>query len=413
VTYAVVTLGCKLNQYDSARAAGRLGGASQARAPEEADLILLNTCTVTHRADREARRLVRALKRTNPRALVAVTGCGAKLHEAVFRAMPEVDEVLPDAAALEAYLAARLHGVACPSGLPHFGERTRALLKVQEGCGFSCSYCIVPVVRGPSRSVPPGAVVREFRALLDAGHKEIVLTGINTGEYGKDVPGWRGGLAALLEVLLQAPGRYRIRLNSVEPKAVTPGLVALLRREPALAKHLQVPLQSGSDRVLRAMRRNYRAATYASLVETLAQEVPGIGIGADVLAGFPTETAEDFEQTVTLIDRSPLAFLHAFSYSPRPQTPASRLLPLDPREVHERTRLLRALGERKKAVFASAFVGQALEALTLAPEGNSGRALTTNFLDVLLSERVPSNLFVRVLITGMEGGRICARVVPE
>lgn len=412
MTYAVVTLGCKLNQYDSARVAGRLGGAAQARAPAEADLILLNTCTVTHRADREARRLVRSLRRANPRALVAVMGCGARLRGADFRAMPEVDAVLPDAEAVEQYLSARLApGVACAGGTPHFGDRTRALIKVQEGCGFPCAYCIVPAVRGPSRSVPVGVVLREFSGLLDAGHREIVVTGTNTGEYGKDVPGWRGGLAALLEALLKTPGRYRIRLNSVEPMAVTPGLIGLLRGEPAMAKHLQVPLQSGSDRVLKAMRRNYWAATYASLAETLAQEVPGIGIGADVLAGFPTETAEDFEETLALVERSPLAFLHAFSYSPRPGTWASGLPPLDPREVHERTTLLRALGERKRAAFAEAFAGRTLGGLTLAEEGGAGRALTTNYLDVRLSHPAPPNRFVQVFITGTDGGAVLGSVL--
>ena len=322
--------------------------------------------------------------------------------------MPEVDEVLPDAVSVQLFLAHHGEDVTSAALRPWFGERTRAYLKVQEGCGFPCTYCIVPSVRGPSRSAHPAEILEDFKALLDAGYKEIVLTGINTGEYGKDLA-FRGGLSALLEILLKTEGRYRIRLNSVEPKAVTPGLISLMKREEALAKHLQIPLQSGSDSVLRAMRRNYRAAFYSELIRRLAEEIPGIGLGADVLAGFPAETAEDFQATVRLIEESPLAFLHAFSFSPRPGTPAARLAQLEPREIHARTSGLRALGERKKAAFASGFIGKSLEALTLASECGKGRALTTNFLDVELDKELGANDFVIVRVKTVSGGKILAR----
>ena len=413
MTYAIITLGCKLNQFDSALIAGKLGAASgQARSVEEADLILLNTCTVTHRADREARRLARSLKRSNPRALLAVMGCSARLNETAFRNMPEVNEVLPDEASVRSFLARHAEALTGAAWRPWFGERTRAYLKVQEGCGFPCTYCIVPSVRGPSRSVPPEEVLEGFKLLLDAGYKEIVLTGINTGEYGKD-SSFRGGLPALLEMLLKTEGCYRIRLNSVEPKAVTPGLISLMKREKALARHLQIPMQNGSDRVLRAMRRNYRTAFYIELLRKLAEEIPGIGLGADVLAGYPTETCEDFRSTLSLIENSPLAFLHAFSYSPRPGTPAARLAPLEPREVHARTNTLRALGEKKKAAFASGFIGKSLDALTLVSGGGSGRALTTNFLDVELDKKLGANAFVKVHVTSVSEGKVTGRVEAE
>ncbi len=407
--YAILTLGCKLNQFDSASVAGRLVRADLKPAPpEEADLLLLNTCTVTHRADREARRLLRSLRRSNPRATIAVMGCSTRLTPGLFRAMPEVDAVLPTAGAVEEFLRdlAPLDEGRAHACVPHFGGRTRALLKVQEGCGFPCAYCIIPAVRGPSRSVPPDELVGDLRALLAAGHREVVLTGINTGEYGKDL-GLKGGLPALVERLLAVEGDYRLRLNSVEPRAVTPALLGLMRRERRLARHLQVPLQSGSDAVLRAMRRNYRSGLYADLVERLAQEVPGVGIGADVLVGFPTESAADFEATLGLLDRSPVAFVHAFSYSARPGTPAASLPALPAPEVARRAAAARALGRRKTEAFAEGFLGRELPAITLAPDEGAGRALTDNFLDVRLEAPHRANELVTVALSSRQGIQVC------
>jgi len=328
--------------------------------------------------------------------------------------MPEVDAVLDSAEALERFIESHAPSKqgGGPGRVPCFGDRTRALLKVQEGCDFPCAYCIVPSVRGPSRSVAPEQVVRDFSALLDAGYKEVVLTGINTGEYGKDL-GRGGGLPALLEVLFRVPGRYRIRLNSVEPRAVTPALTSLMQGEPRLCRHLQIPLQSGSDPVLVRMRRNYRAGFYRELVQRLASEVPGIGMGADVLVGFPTETPEDFEATLALLAESPLAFVHAFSYSSRPGTPAGRLPALSPRIVSERARRVRALGQEKKEAFLRPFIGAEMEALTLVSEGGRGRALTGNFLDVTIDEAVAPNRFVRLKILDTSGGKVGGSLVTR
>ena len=414
MTYAILTLGCKLNQADSASVAGRLGGASLAVPMADADIVILNTCTVTHRADREARRLIRAVRGANAGALLAVMGCASRRDAEAFRAMPEVDAVLDSAEVLERFLES--HAPSKEAGglgrVPCFGDRTRALLKVQEGCDFPCAYCIVPSVRGPSRSVAPEQVIRDFSALLDAGYKEVVLTGINTGEYGKDL-GRGGGLPALLELLFRMPGRYRIRLNSVEPRAVTPALTSLMQGEPRLCRHLQIPLQSGSDQVLAHMRRNYCAGFYRDLVQRLATEVPGIGLGADVLVGFPTETPEDFEATLALLDGSPLAFVHAFSYSSRPGTTAGRLPTLSPKIVSERARRVRALGQEKKEAFIRSLMGAEMEALTLVSEGSRGRALTGNFLDVTTDEVLPPNRFIRLMISESSGGKAAGSVVTR
>jgi threonylcarbamoyladenosine tRNA methylthiotransferase MtaB len=411
LTYAILTLGCKLNQADSAVVAGRLGGSARAVAPEEADLVVLNTCTVTHKADREARRLLRTIRRRNPHALVAVMGCAARRDAEAFRAMPEVDQVLESGQSLESFLEA--HGPEPASRdhacIPYFGDRTRAFLKVQEGCDFPCTYCIVPAVRGASRSVPPAEVVEDLKVLLGTGYREVVLTGINTGEYGRDL-GFHGGLPALVEQLLALPGTFRIRLNSVEPRAVTPALRTLMRQEARLCPHLQIPLQSGSDAVLASMRRNYRAGYYADLLHALAEEVPGVALGADVLAGFPTETPADFDATLALVEHLPLAFVHAFSYSPRPGTAAAELPLLSARDVAGRTAELRALGATKTRAFAASFAGTAREALTLMPEPSAGRALTDNYLDVATEGRLPANRLVRLELSMDGDGTLRGRV---
>lgn len=336
----ITTLGCKLNQLDSAELAGAVASAPLPLVddPAQAALVVVNTCTVTAAADADARQILRRRRRENPRALIVATGCFAERDPGALRGMPEVDLVLrrEDRPAAAGIILERLRerfpdlladgcsDCLAEETLPDFGARTRAFLRVQEGCDLRCSYCIIPSVRGPSRSVPPADVERRFRDLLAAGYKEIVLTGVNTGDYGKDLA--RGiDLAELLARLADIPGEYRVRLNSVEPRCVTPGLVALLAGHPRVARHLQIPLQSGCDDVLRGMRRNYRTADYLRIVEELRGRVPDIGIGADVIVGFPSETDEHFADTVAFIEKSPLNYLHVFSYSPRPGADAAEM----------------------------------------------------------------------------------------
>lgn len=405
-TWRIVTLGCKLNQFDSAKAAGRLGGsASQAAEGAPADLVLLNSCTVTHRADREARRLLRKLKRENPRATVAVMGCGPKRDADSFRTLPETDVVLSSPEEVEAFLSqwSGAAGASC-SETPYFAERTRAFLKVQEGCDLRCAYCIVPSVRGASCSVPVEEAHRQLEKLLAAGFREVVLTGINTGDWGRDLEGEQR-LPDLLRGLLDLPGDYRIRLNSVEPRRVTSALLELLATSPRLCRHLQVPLQSGSDAVLEAMKRNYRAAFYLRTLEEAASRVPGIALGADVLVGFPTETARDFAATLRLIEESPLAFLHPFSYSPRPGTPAALLPPVPDAEVKARMAEIQALAHEKARRFAESQMGKPLRAIVL----NDGEVLTDNFLTATLrGVSAPQNTFVEVSLS-QEGETLVAR----
>lgn len=412
----ITTHGCKLNQFDSAELAGVLGTTARLVAdPAAAALIVVNTCTVTAAADSDARQALRRRRRESPSALIVATGCYAERNPEALRSMPEVDIVLTRDERTRAaeIILARLRekfptemadGCAervTAESLPDFGERTRAYLRVQEGCDLKCSYCVIPAVRGASRSLSIDGVEAQFRALLAAGYKEIVLTGVNTGDYGKDLdPG--SDLVELLARLTGVPGDFRVRLNSVEPLCVTGALVDMIAGQPKIARHLQIPLQSGSDATLGAMRRNYRTRHYASVLQTLRARIPEIGLGADVIVGFPGEGESEFRQTVEFIRSVPLNYLHVFSYSRRPGTPAS-VLPgqIAPPVVAARSRTLRELGRELSGSFRQGQAGVPHRALVLGGRRADGRlrALTSNFIDLSIEGWLPENQFADVRIT--------------
>jgi threonylcarbamoyladenosine tRNA methylthiotransferase MtaB len=437
--YRFVTLGCKLNQADSAGIEARLRALGMTRAGEEtaADLVVLNTCTVTHLADREARQIARRLRRANPGATLVATGCSVTRDPEALRAAAGIDHLVPLADQDDRIpaIAAALLGLpadaggldlgdlgataACGTG-PGPADRTRAFLKIQDGCDLRCAYCIIPQVRGASRSVPPGAVVDRLRRLIDAGVREVVFTGVNTGDYGRDLD----PPLALLDLLRRAvaiPGLGRIRLNSLEPKTVTADLVAFLAGcGGAVAPHLQVPLQSGCDTVLARMRRNYRIADYARAIETLRSAVPGIGLGADVIVGFPGETAAEFDSTCRFIESAGLHYLHVFSWSPRPGTPAATLPgALAPAIVRDRSARLRALGHDLSLRFRRSCVGSERDALILRATRGDGtlRALTDNFIDLTVDgpggdPATLENRIVRVRIVAATGATTRAVLAP-
>ena len=404
--FHTVTLGCKLNRFDTAAIEGQL--ARRGFQPESdvsrASVVIVNTCTVTGKADAEARRRIRGLRRDNPGCRLLVTGCYAELDAEAIRAIEGVDFVFGnrDKPRLSGILdelgigepEGSLDGVSVDRGcdaalaLPqalHFGDRSRAFLKVQEGCRLVCSYCIIPTVRGPSRSVPPDEVERAAVALLEKGYREIVLTGVNVGDYGRDLAE-RTSLATLLRRLLAVAGPNRLRLNSLEPLTVTDEIVELMASDPRLAPHVQVPLQSGSPAILRAMRRNYRPEQYLERLQRLRDALPHVGLGADVIVAFPGETDERFRETYDFIAAAPLNYLHVFAWSPRPATPAAAL----PDRVHgsivrRRSAALRRLGNRLSHRFRAGFEGRHLDAVVLAPRADGRvRALTGNFIEVAL-----------------------------
>jgi threonylcarbamoyladenosine tRNA methylthiotransferase MtaB len=423
--FHTITLGCKLNQFDSAGIEGELArrGFRAERDPRRAAVVVINTCTVTHRADADARRLIRWVRRGNPDCRLLVTGCYAELDAKRIRSIGGVDRVFgnrekprigsildelglvadaesPDSAGDATGAARGCDGALDLPQALHFGQRSRAFLKVQEGCRLACSYCIIPRVRGGSRSVSPELVRSTAEELVRSGYREIVLTGVNTGDYGLDLDR-PTNLISLLRTLFDGCGPTRIRINSLEPRTVTDEIIELMATEPRFAPHLQVPLQSGSATILRAMRRNYDLQTYLDRLRRLHAAVPHACLGADVIVGFPGESEELFEETYEFIAASPLNYLHVFSWSPRPGTAASDLPDrVRPDEIRERSARLRRLGQEISLVFRRSFEGKLLDAVSLGPDQTGRpRALTGNYIDLRLDgPTAPSRQIIGVRI---------------
>lgn len=392
---AFATLGCRLNQVDSQQLQAALEARGFATVPfgAAADVIVVNTCTVTARAEVSDRQMIRRARRACPDARVVVTGCWAQTNPDAVARMAGVDLVAGNAdkerlpALVERLLetpraatrtevgdvrAARIADVATPARAI---GRSRAFVKVQDGCQHRCAFCIVPRARGTSRSLEPKRVVDQVRVLVEAGHPEITLTGIDLGHYGADlVP--RTSLAALLRELVDLDGLRWLRLSSMLPAYFTDDVLDVVTHAPAIAPHFHVPLQSGSDRMLRAMRRPYNGAMYRTVVERLARAIPRLGLGADVIAGFPGETEADAAATEALIDALPFTYLHVFPYSDRQGTEAAaRPDHVDRATIARRAARLRALGAAKAAAFRRRLLGRTEDVLVLETRDRATGAL--------------------------------------
>jgi threonylcarbamoyladenosine tRNA methylthiotransferase MtaB len=399
---AFATLGCRLNQFetDALERATREAGHEVVEL-DGAEVVVVNSCTITHDADADTRQLVRRAARGGKR--VVVTGCLASTDPDALAAMPEVDLVLGNrekerfvdlvfgtggervhVAAVDLARRVRIARLR-PASDP---RRSRAYLKIQDGCDYRCSFCIVPQARGRSVSLPLAGARAQLRELVAAGAPEVVLTGVHLGTWGRDLTP-RLRLADLVAALLPELGAARLRLGSVDPHEVDDGLIALLAADRRICRHLHLPVQSGDDEVLRAMRRGHRVAELRELAPRLVAAVPGIHLGTDVIAGFPGETAAQFAATVALLEQLPLAGVHAFTYSERRGTAAAGLpAQVDPGERLARTRELRALSARKAAAFRAAQVGQVAPAVVhRARDRRTGDllALTDHYLKVRLA----------------------------
>lgn len=401
---AFATVGCRLNQFETDALRGKAHAAAHAVVPfeAEADVYVINTCTITAEADADSRQMARRAVRRNPSAVVVVTGCYAQAAPEAAAAIPGVDLVIGNrekAGLLDAIEKVR------ENGAPHVGvsdigtasrmdgdeygpgidpDRTRAFLKVQDGCNYACSFCIVPSVRGPNRSQAPARVRDAICRLHGAGFPEVVLTGIHLGTYGRDLTP-RTSLRDLCDAIAALPEAPRVRLSSLDPHEVTPALIRLLAESPRFCRHLHLPLQSGDEAVLRRMRRGHTAAEFRALVARLASEVPGIAVTADVIVGFPGEDARAFRATCDLVESLPLAGLHVFSYSRRPGTDAAEYGDQVSKAVKmERSRALRALAATKAQSFRQRMVGEVLEVVVLHRDGPAGclEGLSDNYLRV-------------------------------
>jgi threonylcarbamoyladenosine tRNA methylthiotransferase MtaB len=444
-TFYIEQFGCRATQADAAAIERQLRdrGFSAASESARADVVIVNTCTVTAAADAQARDAIRKLHLRNPSARVIATGCYAQRAPEELAALPGVSWVVgnshkPEIPWLMEALAegtqeqmgnafvpvstlgeersSLLHGptkiltgdiferrtlLAAPV-VGGEGNHTRPVVKIQDGCNSRCAYCVIPFVRGRSRSLEPAQVIDEIARLSASGYREIVLSGINLGTYGRDLSP-RVELIELLRRILDETNAERLRISSIEPMDVTEDLIALFAANERMAQHFHMPLQSGCDRVLAAMHRWYRAEHYARRVELIRERLPYAGIGADVIAGFPGETDAEHAESAAFIRALPFSYLHVFSYSMRPGTRAAELPNQVPASVvKNRARELRALAEEKSRTFRRSHVGRELRVLTLRRQGDSAKgtpALSSNYLQIRVSGQFAANEWLNATMT--------------
>ena len=404
-TVSFHTLGCKLNAYDTQwyREQFVRQGYRVVDYGEPADVTVVNTCTVTGQGDAQSRQMLRRARRNSPGGTVVAVGCYAQTDGDALIEMPEVDlvvgtserdrllDLVSDGCSLgRAFVtrgrAARFQDM----DIDEFGGRARAFVKVQEGCDAFCSYCVIPFARGRSRSRGLDSTVDQVKRLVDSGYQEVVLTGVNVGEYGRDLKDADAcesvGLLGLLQAVDGLSGLRRFRVSSIEVSHLTDAVIDFFAGSPRFCRHLHVPLQSGDDGVLGAMRRPYTRTEYLERLERLVERVPGIGIGGDVMVGFPGETEAAFRKTVEVVQESPLAYLHVFPYSARKGTPAARMADqVSPSAKKQRAAELRDLGSEKRRTFTEGFLGEALEVLfegRREPDTGYLQGVTDNYIRV-------------------------------
>jgi threonylcarbamoyladenosine tRNA methylthiotransferase MtaB len=415
----IITFGCRLNSFESAIMGEHVAAAALG------DVVIVHTCAVTAEAERQARQAIRRARRERPGARIVVTGCSVQIRPETYAAMPEVDQVIGNRDKLRPDLWQRLADpdsaaervivgeLADPAETAHhlvdgMDGRARALVQVQNGCDHRCTFCIIPQGRGPSRSVPAGVVVEQIRHLVGRGYREVVLTGVDLTSYGRDLPGQPclGNLVG--RILRLVPELPRLRLSSIDPAEVDPALLALIALEPRLMPHLHLSVQAGDPLILKRMRRRHSRDDVLRLCERLRARRPEIAFGADLIAGFPTESEAMFERTLALIDEADLTYLHVFPYSARSGTPAARMPQLPVAVRKERAARLRAAGERALQRYLCRQLGRPAEVLVerggtghtagFAPfrfeQGEAAEDLAPGSLIAVLPERIEAGMLV-------------------
>ena len=402
----ILTFGCRLNAYESE--------AMRALASGVENTVVVNTCAVTAEVERQARQTIRRLAREKPGLDIVVTGCAAQIDPASWAILPGVTRVLGNEDKLkpESWIAGAGSAVSdimaaretAPHMVTEFAGRARAFVQVQQGCDHRCTFCVIPFGRGPNRSVPIGVAVTQVRALVEAGFREIVLTGVDIASYGPDLPGSPslGQLARRLLALV--PELPRLRLSSIDPAAIDDDLWRLIADEPRLMPHLHLSLQAGSDLILKRMKRRHLTADAMATIERARSLRPGIAIGADLIAGFPTETDALFAETLGFVEAADMPFLHIFPYSERPGTPAARMPAVPKPARRERAAQLRAAGARAAERFLAAHIGRDIALLT--ESGDTGHS--EHFAPVRLASVVEPGRVMAARVTGSTGSVLLA-----
>ncbi len=404
-SFAIHTMGCKLNFYDSEAMAAALqeAGFCRQRELETADLLILNTCTVTNHSDAESRNFIRKFRKRNPNGFLTVTGCYAQAKSDDLRAMEEVDMVTTN---VDKYVVKPIVDAFYGAGrvvqeahdimdrrpaefriLEHFESKTRAFIKIQDGCNLRCAYCIIPFVRGNNRSIPIGDILTQMRVLEQSGVREVVLTGIHIGTWGQDFRP-RKHLLDLLEAMEKSDIQMWIRISSLDSPEIPDAMIELMAESKKIVPHLHIPLQAGDNRTLRRMRRIYLAEQYRDRVIRLRERMPHICLGADVIVGFPGETQDEFAQTEAFLESIPMDYLHVFPYSHRQGTAAEKFPDqVNGRISRNRGRTLREWSEQRKQAFYARNIGQTRRAIVLPKslDGMPQTALTDNYIEVGVS----------------------------
>jgi threonylcarbamoyladenosine tRNA methylthiotransferase MtaB len=402
----IITFGCRLNIAESETMRQMSAG--------QDDLVLINSCAVTGEAVRQARQAIRRVRRARPDARIVVTGCAAQVDPAMFAAMPEVDQVLGNREKLESQAGTERVRVsdimAVRDTAPHlvsgFADHARAFVEVQNGCDHRCTFCIIPFGRGNSRSVPAGAVVERIRALVDEGYGEVVLTGVDVTSYGPDLPG-APTLGHLVErILTLVPGLKRLRLSSLDSVEIDERLFALITQEPRVMPHLHLSLQSGDDMILKRMKRRHTRAQAIALVERLRAARSEISIGADIIAGFPTETDAMFAKSLEMIAECGIVHGHIFPYSPRAGTPAARMPQVESCVIKSRAAQLRESSARMREAWLGSLVGTVQKVL-VEGKGDTGHA--ENFAPVRFASAQSRGEIIPVFIAGLDAGALIAQ----
>ncbi|MFY9676816.1 MAG: tRNA (N(6)-L-threonylcarbamoyladenosine(37)-C(2))-methylthiotransferase MtaB [Terriglobales bacterium] len=472
-SFYIENFGCRATQADGAALERQFleRGLERAHLARDAEIVVLNTCTVTAGADKDARASIRRLQRVNPDCRILVTGCYAQRAPEELAALPGVTWVVgnshkhqvaeiatgssssslsspsPSSSSSSALSAGGFFSLARLAAgaevvvgdifahtelmaAPVFeaaNERTRPNLKIQDGCDNRCSFCVIPYVRGQSRSLPEERVLAEVRTLVEAGYREVVISGINLGRWGRDLEispqfpvssaqsGQNSQLVDLIRAILSATSLEKLRISSVEPMDWSDELIELVAASTRIAKHAHVPMQSGSDAVLRRMHRKYRPWHYREKILKIRAAMPRAAIGADVMVGFPGETEAEFAETRRMVEELPFTYLHVFTYSARPGTPAAD----QPEQVpvslaRERNAVLREIASAKKAAFLRSLVGREVEAITLQSGGGDGstEALTENYLKAKVEGDIEANRWIRLQVKGIDGDRLAGVVSP-
>jgi threonylcarbamoyladenosine tRNA methylthiotransferase MtaB len=407
----VVTFGCRLNAYESE--------AIRARATADGlqDAVVFNTCAVTNEAVRQARQAIRKARRERPGARLIVTGCAAQIDPAAFAAMPEVDLVLGNAekaapgALGDTTARVRVNDIMSlreTAGhlVDGLKDRARAYVEVQNGCDHRCTFCIIPYGRGNSRSAAAGEVVEQVRRLTAEGYREVVLTGVDITSWGADLPGQPTLGQLVARILKLVPDLPRLRLSSIDAAEIDPDLMRCLAEEPRLMPYLHLSLQAGDDLILKRMKRRHLRADALKLIADVRAVRPDTAFGADLIAGFPTESEAAFENTLKLVEEAGLSFLHVFPYSARPGTPAARMPPVKGPVIKDRARRLREAGDAALQRHLQRQVGQVLNGLV----ERDGFARADDFTEIAFTGAAPVGEIIRMRITGVDGARVVAEL---